>query len=67
MRSTPAQVAALGRDGVSDRYYFDGRIDEIEVWRRALSQDEIRLFLGPRIYGDGFERGSTLGWSTVVP
>ena len=67
VRSVPAQVAALGRDGVNDRYYFDGRIDEVEVWRRALTTDEIRLFRGPFLYGDGFERGSILGWSSVVP
>jgi hypothetical protein len=67
VRTEPAQVAALGRDGVNDRYYFDGRIDEVEVWRRALRGDEIRLVRGPFLYGDGFERGSTLGWSSVVP
>ena len=67
VRSVPPQVAALGRDGEVDRYYFDGRIDEIEVWRRALTQNEIRFFRGPFLYGDGFERGSTLGWSSVVP
>lgn len=66
IRSSPAQAAAIGRDGTALRYYFDGRIDEVEVWRRALSQDEIRLFRGPFLYGDGFESGSTRGWSFVA-
>lgn len=67
VRSTPAQIAAMGRDGEIARYYFDGRIEEIEVWRRGLSQEEIRMVRGGYLFGDGFERGSTLGWSNEVP
>ncbi len=67
VRSIPAQIVAIGRDGLNDRYYFDGRVDEIEVWRRGLSQAEIALARGPWIFGDGFERGDTLGWSSSQP
>ncbi len=67
VRSVPAQIAAIGRDGANDRYYFDGRVDELEVWRRALTVDEILGVRGGFIFGDGFERGSTLGWSVTSP
>jgi hypothetical protein len=67
VRSSPVQEAAFGRDGLEERYFFDGRIDDVELWRRALGTNEIRLVRGPFLYGDGFERGSTLGWSSVVP
>jgi hypothetical protein len=63
VRSVPAQVAAFGRNGVGDAYYFDGRIDEIEVWRRGLSPEEIEILRGRFLFGDGFERGDTLSWS----
>ena len=67
VRSSPVQVAAIGRDGVNDRYYFDGRIDDLEVWRRGLFDDEITLARGPWLFGDGFERGDTLDWSSSLP
>lgn len=67
VRSVPAQIAAIGRDGLNARYYFDGRIDELEVWRRGLTFDEISGVRGGFIFGDGFERGSTGSWSAVSP
>lgn len=67
VRSVPAQVVAMGRDGSNDRYYFDGRIDEVEVWRRGLTPEEILLVRGGYLFGDGFERGSLIGWSVRVP
>lgn len=67
VRSVPAQVVAIGRDGSNDRYYFDGRIDEVEVWRRGLTPEEILLIRGGYLFGDGFERGSLIGWSVRVP
>lgn len=38
----PGQAAVLGRNGSEDNYYFGGDVDDIAVWRRALSPAEIR-------------------------
>ena len=38
----PGQAAVLGRNGSEDNYYFDGDVDDIALWRRALSPAEIR-------------------------
>ncbi len=37
------QRAALGRNGVNNEYYFNGSIDEVRIYNRALSADEIRM------------------------
>jgi hypothetical protein len=66
VRSVPAQVAALGRNGVGASGYFDGRVDALSVWRRGLTPAEIVLLRGPLLFADGFERGDVLSWSTVV-
>lgn len=36
------QVSALGRDGGEARYFLDAALDDVAVWRRALSAEEIR-------------------------
>jgi hypothetical protein len=41
----PRRVA-IGRDSWYDRWYFDGAIDEVYVYDRALSADEIRELMG---------------------
>jgi hypothetical protein len=66
VRSVPAQVAALGRNGVGASGYFDGRVDALSVWRRGLTPAEIVLVRGPLLFADGFERGDALSWSTLV-
>lgn len=38
--------AAIGRDFWYDRWYFDGAIDEVHVYKRALSNAEIRELMG---------------------
>lgn len=37
----PGQVAGLGRDGATAGYFYTGAIDDIGVWSRALTTDEI--------------------------
>jgi len=39
----PGQIAALGRDGENARYFFDGQLDDVRVYDRALSDTEIAL------------------------
>lgn len=39
----PGQVAALGRDGANNQYYFQGQIDDLEVFDRALGPSEVML------------------------
>ena len=36
------QYAALGRNGKENEYFFQGALDDIAIWRRALSPAEIR-------------------------
>lgn len=36
------QVAALGRQGQASNYYFAGAVDDIALWRRALSPADVR-------------------------
>lgn len=37
----PGQVAAIGRKGTEDKYYFEGAVDDVAIWRRALSSAEV--------------------------
>jgi len=37
----PGQVTGLGRDGETAGYFYNGAIDDIGVWSRALTADEI--------------------------
>ena len=39
----PGQFAALGRRGDRDEFYFSGILDDVALWRRALSPAEIVL------------------------
>ena len=39
----PGQFAALGRHGDQDEFYFSGSLDDVALWRRALSPAEIVL------------------------
>ncbi len=36
------QAAALGRKGQSNDYYFAGAVDDVAIWRRALSPADVR-------------------------
>jgi glycerophosphoryl diester phosphodiesterase len=37
----PGQYAAIGRKGDQDDFYFSGTVDDVALWRRALSPTEI--------------------------
>jgi hypothetical protein len=53
------QVAAIGRNGAESRYYFDGSIDDVRVYPRALSGTEIVTLFGnfAQIAGGGSQPG----------
>lgn len=38
----PDQIAALGRDGGEARYFLGCALDDVAIWRRALTAEEIR-------------------------
>ncbi len=38
----PANEYWIGRIGATGTYYFDGEIDEVAIWNRVLSQEEIQ-------------------------
>jgi hypothetical protein len=44
----------LGRDKV-DRYYYDGLLDDVRIYRKALSQSEIS-----KIYDSAFPKGTVV-------
>ena len=46
----PGQFAAIGRRGDQDESYFSGIVDDVALWRRPLSPDEI-----VRIHASGSE------------
>ena len=46
----PGQFAAIGRRGDQDEAYFSGIVDDVALWRRPLSPDEI-----VRIHASGSE------------
>lgn len=35
------QIAAIGREGPTGANYFDGRIDDLAIWKRALTASEV--------------------------
>ena len=48
---------------------WDGRIDDVRIYDRALSATEIQALppsSAERIFGDGFESGTTAGWDASV-
>jgi hypothetical protein len=40
------QMSAIGRKGTADREYWSGDIDDLAIWRRALSPSEIAVLAG---------------------
>jgi type II secretory pathway pseudopilin PulG len=44
----------LGRDGCCNRYYFNGKIDDVRVYNRALSADEIKQIYESSVYTRSF-------------
>jgi len=58
----PAGVPSIGRDGANYQYYFEGGIDEVEVWDRVVPAAELLATAG-RSFDDEFESGNLLAWS----
>jgi len=49
---------------------WDGLLDEVRIYDRALSAGEIQALPLPNphvIFGEGFESGDTSAWSATVP
>ncbi len=38
----PGQIAAIGRNGTANHSYFQGAVDDVAIWGRALPPTEIR-------------------------
>ncbi len=68
----------IGVRAFSDTAYFDGSMDEIELFKRVLTPAEVQALYdaGPagkcqedftHIFADGFESGDTSEWSSTVP
>ncbi|MEM1207472.1 MAG: LamG-like jellyroll fold domain-containing protein, partial [Acidobacteriota bacterium] len=66
----PAVPVAIGDQPQGSRP-FDGSIDEVRIYDRALTADELRVLLtGEGVCGlftDGFETGDLTRWSQAVP
>lgn len=71
IRTALAQQPAIGRNGGSGagaaQHHFAGAVDDLMVWRRVPSDDEIRLLARPPLLRDGFASGNTAAWHARVP
>ena len=59
-----------GSPGGAGERPWDGVIDDVRIYDRALSQAEIIALPGPSdsaIFSDGFESGDVSAWSSSVP
>ena len=51
----------IGRDSLGARYFFHGKIDEVQFWSRALTPHELRAFMRKKLSG---REGGLIGyWS----
>jgi hypothetical protein len=59
-----------GSPGGASERPWDGLLDEVRIYDRALSAAEILALPGPSqglLFADGFESGDTSAWSATVP
>ena len=59
-----------GSPGGASERPWDGILDEVRIYDRALTQPEIQALPGPsqsHLFSDGFESGDLSAWSTSVP
>lgn len=59
-----------GSPGGATERPWDGLVDDVRIYDRALSQAEIMALPGPsdsEIFSDGFESGDLSAWSVSVP
>ncbi len=62
------QAAAIGRNGTDPHYYFAGDVDDVAVWRRALTSADVRRIYSAGTNGIPLEQTVMLVWiSDVYP
>lgn len=65
--SPSAGVTAIGRAGSYNGIYFDGKLDEVGIWRRELTSDEVtELYNGGAGFGYPFSSGGGGGGSYTL-
>ena len=60
----PGQTTAIGRNGSDPTGYFRGKVDEVALWKRDLTQTEVRAIYVAGVAGQPLE--SMLGPSAVA-
>lgn len=60
----PGQAAAIGRNGTENSSYFAGAVDDVAIWRRALSPGEIHQIYNAGTHGIPLERNVMTIWIT---
>ena len=62
------QSSSIGawETGAGMERFVDASIDELWIYSRILSAEEIRDLVSPDIFADGFELGDYSAWSAVV-
>ena len=60
------QAAAIGRNGTDPDCYFSGDVDDVALWRRALSSAEIRQIYSAGTNGIPLEKKVMTIWITGV-
>ena len=60
------QAAAFGRNGLENDYYFNGAVDDVAIWNRALSPAEVRQIYSAGTNGIPLERKVMVIWIADV-
>lgn len=63
--STQTSTLSIGRSGDYNGWYFDGTIDEVGIWNRALSSTEVSQLWNSR-NGLQYPFGASSGWSNKI-
>lgn len=62
----PRAAAALGRNGTDSHYYFAGAVDDVAVWRRALTSADVRRIYAAGTNGIPLEQKVMVMWISEV-
>ena len=60
------QAAAFGRNGLENDYYFNGAVDDVAIWNRALTPAEVRQIYSAGTNGIPLERKVMTIWIADV-
>lgn len=63
-RVCPGQSAAIGRNGLDNNFYFEGSVDDMAIWARALSPAEVRQVHAAGSAGRSLARNVFTLWIT---